>query len=511
MARQHRPRPPRGRPAGPRRPATTAPWPPHGLLHHLLHGPGGHREAGRHVEQLTWRWSGPLDTERFTAAWQSVIDRESVLRAALHPAPAPRLILHDRARADVVRHRAGSADWERLLERERLRGFDLRRPAPLRITLLDLPGPCTGTAGPVTRVVLTFPNALLDAYSVHLLLEEFCRAYLAGGTLPGGERRPDLRDWTAWLQRQDTAPAHQWWRTALPAGPLTLLPARPGPPTGQRGPGRVEVRLGPREAARLHHWAALRCVPDSSAVQMLWALLLYRAAADGPVAAVGFGVAVSGRGIALEGAERLPGPLRTCLPMAVRVDPRQPLALLLAQLRDRALDMAAYEWVSTARIHRWSGRGATATAGGELFESLVSVESVPRPPAGTRARLAAAGAVLEAENAGGTGPGGLPLALLVHPGADGSLTFALVHDRSRVCDRDAHLLADHLARLLDHLPRTGERTTTATVLDVLRGQPLPAIAPRPRTPAGHTTAPRTFRLRPRRPPDRPTACPPHPP
>ncbi|CAM5297655.1 hypothetical protein SROCM77S_06004 [Streptomyces rochei] len=71
---------------------------------------------------------------------------------------------------------------------------------------------------------------------------------------------------------------------------------------------------------------------------------------------MGFGVTVSGRGITLDCAERLPGPLRNCLPMVVRVDPGETVGRLLTALRDRALDMAAYEWVSTRRIHRWTGR-----------------------------------------------------------------------------------------------------------------------------------------------------------
>ncbi|MFI9605470.1 hypothetical protein ACIHCX_37645 [Streptomyces sp. NPDC052043] len=36
-------------------------------------GPG----TGRHVEQLVWLWRGPLDTTRFTTAWQSVFDCEN--------------------------------------------------------------------------------------------------------------------------------------------------------------------------------------------------------------------------------------------------------------------------------------------------------------------------------------------------------------------------------------------------------------------------------------------------
>ena len=122
MARPSRPRAGRGR--GGRQAGSALPltWWQHDLLLDSLE----HRGTGRHVEQLSWRWCGPLDTERFTAAWQSVADRETVLRAAVDWEPWPRVVLHDRAAVEVVRHRAGGVDWDELVERDRLRGFDLR-------------------------------------------------------------------------------------------------------------------------------------------------------------------------------------------------------------------------------------------------------------------------------------------------------------------------------------------------------------------------------------------------
>ncbi|RIH59581.1 hypothetical protein D3C59_25755 [Streptomyces sp. SHP22-7] len=275
-------------------------------------------------------------------------------------------------------------------------------------------------------------------------------------------------------------------RRARRTGRRAARPARPAHPPA--GPGRTEVRLSPAEAERLHRWAALRAVPDSSALETVWALLLYRAAGPGGAATVGFGVTVSGRGITLDCAERLPGPLRNCLPMVVRVDPGETVGRLLTALRDRALDMAAYEWVSTRRIHRWTGR----CPDGELLQSVVSVDRLPRPPGNLRNELADAGIALEPEPAHGACPD-LPVALLVRPGGDGRLTFCVDHDRNRISDADARLLAGHCARLLRHLPGTDEATTNGAVLDVLAGEALPRIAPRPSRPrpAGSWLRPRS--------------------
>ncbi|MET7980882.1 hypothetical protein ABZW44_49680, partial [Streptomyces mirabilis] len=171
--------------------------------------------AGGGVEQLYWDWSGPLDVARFAAAWQSVVDRECVLRACFEWVAAPRLVLHARAGADIAVCSPAAVTWPQLLRRDRARGFALHRPGLLRLTLLEAePGGGAGAAPP--RVLLTYHPALLDERGVHLLLREFYRAYAGGGVLPGGERRPDLRDHARWLAGQDTTAARQFWARAVP-------------------------------------------------------------------------------------------------------------------------------------------------------------------------------------------------------------------------------------------------------------------------------------------------------
>ncbi|MEU0372875.1 amino acid adenylation domain-containing protein [Streptomyces sp. NPDC006283] len=450
----------------------------HGLLLDAL----AHRGTGRYVEQLFWRWHGPLDTSRFTAAWQAVFDRETVLRAAFDWQDEPCLVLHDHVTPEVTRHTAGSAasaDFDALMESDRLRGFDLRTPGLLRVTLVDDPAPDSGGEPPAVRILLTFHHVLLDGWSVSILLQEFYRAYLAGGVLPGGERRPDVRDYSRWLADQDTAPAREFWSDAVPAAAPVVQPAIPGPATGQSGAGRAECRLSAAEADRLRAWAAARAATESSALQAVWALLLYRAAGTSGPAPVGFGVTVSGRGIALDAVERLPGLLMNSLPMTIQVDPAHSLPRLLTELRDQALDMAAYEWVSTGQIHEWSGR----KAGEKLVESLIVFENYPRSSGDLESALAAQGIRVELPDAAGSQTA-FPVTLLAYRDVDGSLVLAAVHDRGRIADADADKLVTQCARLLRELPGTADETTTvADVLATVTDADLPRMAERSEQPA----------------------------
>ncbi|MCY0935107.1 condensation domain-containing protein [Streptomyces sp. H34-S4] len=456
------------------------------LLDALTARPG----AALHVEQLHWRWYGPLDTRRFRTAWQSVFAQEPVLRAAFaEGGPAgPRIAVHPHASPHVIRHPYGSADWHSLLVSERLRAFDLHRPGLLRIAVLDEQA---GPAGP-TRIILTYHHALLDDWSVRLLLRAFYRAYLAGGRTRGGERRPDVRDHLRWLEGQDhTAPRAYWSGAAPPAGSRTLpAAAAPGTlPAGGRarcGHGRTRHRLTPHEARRLRTWAAGLGAAESTALHAAWALLLYRAHGAGPLPApVAFGVTLSGRGIALEGAATLPAPLRNPLPLYVDVDPALPVARLLADLGERMLGAAAYEWVSQGLIHAWSGREDRD----ELTETLLSFEP-PGPPARPEPRdtledeLAEEGVqVGPAQTAGAHTP--LPLSIGAHHDSEGGLVLTAVNDRSRIADQEADATLAQAALLLRAFPSAVDDTTTVgEFLGVLAEVPVTGPVAPARTPPG---------------------------
>lgn len=425
--------------------------------------------TGRHVEQLVWVWRGPLDAGRFTASWQSVFNSETVLRTAFIPGPEPLLVVHDRVAPEITRRAFHDGDWSALLERDRLRGFDLCRPGALRLTLLQAEQTQpTDTVAP-TRILVTYHRALLDTWSAHLLLREFYRAYLAGGTLPGGERRPDLRDYTAWVAAQDVEPARGFWARSAPPDGAASRPGRSAGTTGLTGIGRARLRLDPVETTRLARWAGTWGTAESSVLQAVWAMLIYWASgATGP-APVCFAVTVSGRGIPLDGAARMAGPLRNPLPMSVEVDPAGTVPSLLRQLRDRALDMAAYEWVPADWIRAWSRSGAVAN-------TVIVFEDPPHPREDLEAELAAHGIRTEFP---GTLPARsvLPIGLLAHHDSAGGLVLTGVHDRALLDEEAAAELLAQSAMLLRALPLSaGESTTVGEALKLLEGGAVPRMA-----------------------------------
>lgn len=436
---------------------------------------------GRHLEQIHWNWSGPIDPTRFRAAWQSVSERESILRSAFDWTAVPRLVLHPRIAIGIVRRSRSGATWRELLEKDRLRGFALDRPPLLRLTLME------GEPGAPVRVLLTYHRALLDERGVHLLLREFYRAYLADGVLRGGERRPDLRDHARWLTEQSDEGARELWQRIAPPRHAVTAVGRGGEDTRQSGDGRLRRRLTEPHTSRLRAWAASSGAGESSALHVVWALLLYRAAGvEGPLH-VSFGVHLSGRDIALPGAAGIPGLLGNPLPMTVRVDPAAPLSELLRQVRDALLDMAAYPWVCGERIREWAGR----SDGEQLTRTTVSFGIPSGLPPALRAELRAQGVQVD-EPRTASAATSLPLLVAAHHDHGGGLVLSAVYDRAGLADADASATLGQclgLLRFLAGLPDA--HTTVGQALDLLADAEVPSIAPRPPEPRSATV--RTLR------------------
>ncbi|MFD5516283.1 condensation domain-containing protein [Streptomyces sp. NPDC127066] len=441
------------------------------LLAAAVSGPGG---PGRYVEQIFWDWSGPLDLGRFATAWQSVAEREAVLRASFDWAGAARLVLHDHAAVEVVRHGHADIGWSGLLRQERARGFEPYRPGLLRVSLLDGEPDTGGAQRSPTRVLMTYHRALLDERGARLLARQFYRSYLAGGVLPGGDRRPDIRDYAQWLGRQDPVGAREYWAAAVPpVGAAVRVGRFGGSPRNTGGPGRTRLRLKPPHTARLRSWAAVRGAGESSVLHVVWALLLYRAAGAEEPLPVAFGVHLSGRDMALRAAADMPGLLGGPLPMTVTVDPAAPLTELLLRVRDTALDLTPYAWVCDNRIREWSGH----PTGSGLTETTVRFDSHPELPENLRAELTAQGIEAGAPHSAG-GDTSPPVTLVAHCDADGALALTALYDRARFTETSVSGMLAQCLHLLRSLPgHPDEGFTVGDALSLLGTFDVPLMAP----------------------------------
>ncbi|MEW2394391.1 amino acid adenylation domain-containing protein, partial [Streptomyces venezuelae] len=422
-------------------PAPADVWPlsplQEGMLFHATYDESG---PDVYEGQRALELEGPLDAARLRAAWQAVLRRHPILRASFHrltSGEAVQIVDDDvelpwrEADVSYLPPTEAHAETERLAERERARRIDVTTPPLMRLLLIRL-------AEQRHHLIITSHHLIMDGWSLPVLIGDLTAVYEALAT--GGDERDlpaatSYREYLAWLGRQDGDVARQAWRAEL-AGldePTLVVPA-----DSVRVPVVPErVRFAfpeglSRDVAAL---ARDRGLTVNTLVQGAWALLLARLAGRDDVV---FGATVAGRPTDLPGAESAVGLFINTLPVRVRLDARQPVADMLAELQDRQVALMAHQHVGLSEIRRLSGPGAE-------FDTLVVYENYPHPPsADTRP------ASLTIRPTGAPQDmGHYPLTFVVSPGTP--MQGDLVH-RPDVCDRArGEQMIASLIRILEQL------------------------------------------------------------
>ncbi|MFF7566047.1 amino acid adenylation domain-containing protein [Streptomyces pseudovenezuelae] len=319
--------------------------------------------AAQQVLELT----GTVAPAAVRAAGQALLDRHPNLRACFRRrdtgAPiqiVPTDVELPWAEADLSAYDEDrrEAAWQRLLDEERMRRFDLARPPLLRHLLVRW--------GPDRyRLVITNHHILLDGWSKHLLFREF-------GALHAGEHPaalpppPSYRDYLAWLARQDRTAAETAWRDALAeVSAPTLL--TPGAPTAPVLPHELIVELPEEQTARAEATARAVGVTLNTLVQGAWGLLLGRLTGRGDAV---FGQTVTVRPPELPNVTSLVGFCINTVPLHVRWDEHDTVARFLTRLQERHAVLLPHQYLGLADIRR-------ATGSGDLFDTLLAFENQP--------------------------------------------------------------------------------------------------------------------------------------
>jgi amino acid adenylation domain-containing protein/non-ribosomal peptide synthase protein (TIGR01720 family) len=413
-----------------------------GMLFHTLRSPG----AGVYWQQLSWIMRGDLDATALEKAWQSAIDRHSILRTSLawEELDEPLQLVHRHAALPLER-----LDWsalspaerdrhfESLLQQDRATGFDLRRAPLMRLRLI-------GYGDGEHLLVWSHHHLLLDGWSLPLLYAEVFTAYEAfrSAREPRLERPRPFRDYIAWQRRQEPARAEAFWRQYLRGftvpTPLSSATQGVGLPTGTPEYGRAEVGLPAAATAALQSLARRHGLTLNTLVQGAWALLLACYSAGGDVV---FGTVSAGRPADLAGAESMLGAFLNTLPVRVRVRGREELLAWLRALQADQLTLREHEHTPLQLVQEWS----EVPRGVPLFGSILIFENYPigeflRENAGS---LEIAGVHFEERT-------NYPLALMAIPGRE--LALRISYDRAAFDGLAAARALGHLQVLLGAMP-----------------------------------------------------------
>ncbi|MDQ3403428.1 MAG: condensation domain-containing protein, partial [Actinomycetota bacterium] len=349
-----------------------------GMLFHSLSLPG------LYLEQACLTMTGVGDPAALERAWLRVVAATPVLRTSVvwEGLSEPMQVVRREVAIPVVHH-----DWRdvpatereerlrRLLADDRATGID-----PVAAPLMRLAFARVGETE--VRVVWTFHHILLDGWSVFQILSDVLA--VAAGQAPR-PRRP-FRDHVAWVLAQGVETAERHWRDVLAGF------AEPTPLPFDRSPGRAhrscsssahEFALSEEATTRVRAFARRNRLTLNTVVQGMWAILLAR---HGGRRDVCFGSVVSGRPVALPGADSIVGLLVNTIPVRVEVDTAD-VPGWLARLQAAQAAARGVEHLPLPRVQRL----AALPPGVGLFDSVVVFENYPldhQPPSDDGPRLA---------------------------------------------------------------------------------------------------------------------------
>ncbi|WP_344320433.1 amino acid adenylation domain-containing protein [Streptomyces macrosporus] len=342
-----------------------------GMLYHSQAADGG--PDVYHI-QLALDLEGALDTAALRAAGDALLERHPNLRVAFRNRPSGRTVQYVPRSVRLTWEEADLSDLgeterrtraEELTRRSRTRRFALDRPPLMRFLLIRY-------GDDRYRLVMTMHHALLDGWSMPLLLQELIALYDNGGD---GASLPDpvpFRDYLRWLSRWDRDAADRAWSAALEGVDEPTLLAGDRPRSRAALPERIVHDLAPELVAALSAQAAQAGVTLNTVMQLAWGLLLGRRLGSGDVL---FGTAVSGRPPQLPGAERMIGFMINTVPVRVRIDPFESWTRALARTQAERASLTDHQYLSLARIQRLTGLRT-------LFDTVLVFENYPLPSDG---------------------------------------------------------------------------------------------------------------------------------
>ena len=395
------------------------------------------------VLQVVGTLEESLDVPALATAWERTAHRHAALRSHFRweglDEPLRVVASEPRTSFEFLDESGATPEKQRdivarLMDTERLRGFDLSRPPLARLTVL-------GFEPNRYAVVLTVHHVLMDAVSFPALLRDLfaiCEATASGESisLPPIETEEDP---AAPSGDQEDSGQEAFWRELLSGFTVPT----PIPSIGDRDQldvsgsrrGEAEICLPEETTDKLRALASSLGVTLSTLVEGAWAVLLSRYCGEDDVV---FGAVRRVVGAANDATTLPIGLFINTLPMRARLDGSIPLAELLQQVRKQHVAIGPHRHTPLVDIRQHSEvPGRTA-----LFDTFVvfnheSLGRILRSEDGSWSRR---------EFRLAESLSSIPLGLYAY--ADPSLLLRLVFDRHRCDEASARRTLEHVECLL---------------------------------------------------------------
>jgi amino acid adenylation domain-containing protein len=411
-----------------------------GMLFHTLYAPS----EGVYCQQFSCTFTGKLDVEAFSAAWQQVVARHVVLRTAFiwERQDQPLQVVYRQVKLPLEIYSwtgvSGDEQQQQLqafLESDRHRGFQLGNAPLMRLTLIQM-------SDNVYQFAWSYHHILLDGWSLPLVFKEVLGCYEAlsvGQQLQLSPTR-SYREYIAWLHKQNLEVAKEFWRQTLQGvtAPTPLVVDAHQSKSLQQSSSTYSeeiLTLSSAATTALVSFARRHQLTLNTLVQAAWAILLLRYSGETDVV---FGVTVSGRTGAITGVESIVGLFINTLPMRVTLSSSDTVLAILKQIHKQQVEISTYEYTPLVQIQQMTD----VPPGLPLFESIVVFENYP-----VDSTLQQNEKKLHISDVRTFERNNYPLTLIAQPGVQLSLRF--IYDTQRFDSAAIARMADHFQTLLE--------------------------------------------------------------
>ena len=383
-----------------------------------------HPEAGEYLTQTHWRFLDPVDLPALRQAWTATMRHHPVFRTAFawEDLPAPVQIVYATVDFEWVEldwreipEDQFPAQFQTLLDDDRRRGFDLRRPGLTRVILIRRPEG--------DRLVWTDHHILTDGWCLPLLLGELNERTVAlrEHRAPRLESAPPFARMIDWLFQQDRSEAEQFWRQQVGdlEAPSRLGIEKAGVNLADRTLAAQmqerEQRLSVALTARCTEFARQMGCTINTLLQTAWAMSLAVSSGQDDLT---FGMVSSGRPGELPGVEKIIGLFISSAPMRIRLDDPRPVREAIQAIAQTGREVNRLSFIGLEQIRALS----RVRPPEPLFHSIFAFENYPVTEYCDRSDGLRLGDIASLERAD------MPLALVIFPG-EGITVRAAFNDR----------------------------------------------------------------------------------
>jgi amino acid adenylation domain-containing protein/non-ribosomal peptide synthase protein (TIGR01720 family) len=323
-----------------------------GMLYHWLKDQRDHA----YFEQVVLKIDGEIHGQQLENSVNRLVERHDILRTLFfydgleHPL---QIVLKERKPVlyyEDISHLSeaeGKLHLEKFKEKDKERGFDLTVDRLMRFSLFR-------TGPGLYRLVWSFHHIIMDGWCMGILFKELLEVYrrLIDGKPVQMEPAPSYGSYLEWLDRQDKAPALNYWRTYLSG--YEQQASLPGVIKGAVEDNRGTYKTGNHCFVMdedlmnaLNKVAAEKGVTLHTIFQTAWGILLQRFNNTEDMV---FGSVVSGRPPDLENVEQIVGLFINTLPVRIRLKGEQSFLQLALRVQKESVLSQSFQHVPLVEV-----------------------------------------------------------------------------------------------------------------------------------------------------------------